>query len=158
MTMIKQSSKPPRLRAKGAETRHLIPFSVALADELYDNEQTALNDMIRHLFYHLLEFYQCMGTEVFDPDRAATSAKSFLILYSDVGKNTADNLWLLKPKFHMFQEMAEFQSRSGGDPSRFWCYSDESFIGVLSKMAFSAGGKRVASTTPRNLIDQYRGQ
>ena len=63
---------------------------------------------------------------------------------------------MIKPKFHMFQELAEWQTDTSGDPSRFWAYADESFVGIMGKVAFSRGGKRLATTTPENVIAKYR--
>ena len=70
----------------------------------------------------------------------------FLALYSELarsaegGDSGENNMYRVYPKFHMFQELAEFQTASSGDPSRFWAYTDESFVGLLGQMAFSRGG------------------
>lgn len=155
--MVKRSGKSPKLRAKGAETRHLVPFSVELCDDLCKNEPTVFHETLLSMFKHLYSFYQRMGKEPFDKRHASESAKSFLLLYAQVSKDTAEDLWKIKPKFHMMQELAEFQTESSGDPSRFWAYADESFVGAVGKIAFSRGGKRLADTTPRNVIAKYRG-
>ena len=49
---------------------------------------------------------------------------------------------------HMFQEMREVQSELLGNPREFWTYKDESFMGVVSSMAYSRGGSATPSTIP----------
>ena len=56
----------------------------------------------------------------------------------------------------MFQELAEYQTGTSGDPSRFWAYADESFVGIIGEIAKSRGGKRAAATTPENVMAKYR--
>ncbi len=156
LEMIKRSSKSPRFRGKGAETRHMVPFAMELSAWMYEQDKSELNQSIKDMFANLLSFYGTMGTEPFDKQRAADSAKNFLMLYADVSKRTAENVWLVKPKFHMFQEMAEYQGNTSGDPSRFWAYADESFVGIIGQIAHSRGGKRCPTTTPENVIAKYR--
>ena len=57
----------------------------------------------------------------------------------------------------MFIHMAEQQSEEIGDPSRFWAYKDEDFVGYVGGMSVARGGKRNALTTPMNVIAKYRG-
>ncbi len=37
----------------------------------------------------------------------------------------ARNVWNVKPKFHMFKDMAPYQSLEMGNPRVFWEYKDE---------------------------------
>ena len=67
-----------------------------------------------------------------------------------------DNLWKLKPKMHIVQEMCEVQSELLGKPREFWTYRDESFMGVVSSMAHSRGGSATASTIPLCVLDTHR--
>ena len=150
--------KKPKFRAKGAETRHLVPFGVELASELFE----AAPDNVKYktiaaMMGHLLAFYQTMGNSPFDSKLAASSAKSFCILYSELSRTShSDRLWKMKPKMHMFSELAEYGAIEIGDPSLFWCYIDEDYVGWISQLAFSRGGKRLAVSTPENVIGRYR--
>ena len=67
-----------------------------------------------------------------------------------------NSTWLVKPKLHLFAEMAFFQSDELGDPSTFWAYNDEDFMGVVSRLAMSRGGGGQADTTPRRVVDKVR--
>ena len=41
--MIKHDKKTPKLRAKGAETRHLVSFGLQLANEMQEHEKNNMN-------------------------------------------------------------------------------------------------------------------
>ena len=43
-----------------------------------------------------------------------------------------------------------------GDPSLFWCYQDEDFVGLLGKVAMSRGGKSLADTVPLRTMQRYK--
>ena len=79
------------------------------------------------------------------------------LLYAATSEITGEQLWQIKPKMHLFIEMAEFQTESSGDPSLFWAYADESFVGLIGQMAMSRGGKRMVTTVPVDVIGKYRG-
>lgn len=155
--MIKRKGKQPKFRGKGAETRHMIPFSLVLSKALVVFSPNSFHKTLLSMSKYLCQFYACMGVRDFVKAAAASYCRRFLLLYSDVSKSTSEGLWEIKPKFHMFQELAEFQTDTAGDPSRFWAYLDESFVGIIAKLGFSRGGKRSVDTTPNNLMDRYRG-
>ena len=158
--MIKQPGKSPRFRGKGAETRHLVPFAVELTTAMakaaggtsvYYNQ---MNDMCKHL----LSFYWTFGIQPYDAKSAAKHARNFCLLFSEFSKKSDDpQHWKIKPKMHMFIHLAENQCFESGDPSRFWCYKDEEFVGIIAKYSASRGGKRIASTIPSNVMASYRG-
>ena len=56
----------------------------------------------------------------------------------------------------MMAELGVFMVHAVGEPSLFWCYLDEDFVGHIGKTAFSMGGKIVASTTPTTVLRKYR--
>ncbi len=53
-------------------------------------------------------------------------------------------------------ELAEYQVMTSGGPSRFGAYADESFVGIIAKIAARKGGKRQFDTTPKTVITKYR--
>ena len=155
--MVKQKSKKPRLRAKGSETRHLVPYGLVLASEIMEAGSTAFTRTLFNLFKHLNAFYNCMGQFPFNKELASNSARQFLLLCGELSRSTSEGLWTIKPKFHLFQELAEYKTYTSGDPSGFWSYADESFVGFVSRIAHSRGGPRLADTTPTNVMMKYRG-
>ena len=64
--------------------------------------------------------------------------------------------WRQKPKIHTFQELAEYQAFELGHPARFWTYRDESFVGVVAKMAASKGGPKNAATAARLTLTRFK--
>ena len=81
------------------------------------------------------------------------------MLYAALSREASandDRYWRMKPKLHMFQELAEFQTADLGQPARFWTYQDESFVGTVAKLAMSRGGmKSVASAAKTTLLRCY---
>ena len=67
-----------------------------------------------------------------------------------------DLFWRQKPKMHLFQELAEYQQLTLGNPRLFWAYMDEDFVGWVATRAKSWGGVRHGATTPKNVLQQYR--
>ncbi len=79
------------------------------------------------------------------------------MIYSDFNKKaTSDKFWRRKPKFHLMIHLAEKQIYESGDPSKFWSYADEDFVGLVGQVGMARGGKRIATTTPQNVMDKYR--
>ena len=88
--MIQRKGKAPKFKAKGAETRHLVPFAYELSLEIAEKEPTALHEAIHEIFKHLLVFYQCFGEMPFNKELASHSARSCLLIYSEVSKMTEE--------------------------------------------------------------------
>ena len=154
--MVRRPGKPPKFQGKGAETRHLIPFTLEVCQALIEFDPCDLNHEILELFRHLNNFYNTFGQDPFPAKQASESCRLFLLLYREINATTTEDLWKVKPKFHMMAELGGYQVNTSGDPSRFWAYADESFVGLLAKIGSSRGGKRKALTTPTNVLTKYR--
>ena len=155
--MIRVDQKPPKLRAKGAESRHLVPCCYELAMDFHKRQRSAHSLTVRGLFEQLSGLYMTMSVEPFDSAACARCSRQFCTLYKDLSKEASDdNLWKLKP--NMVQEMCEVQSEFEllGKPREFWTHRDESFMGVVSSMAHSRGGSATASTIPLRVLDTHR--
>ena len=74
----------------------------------------------------------------------------------EAASNGEEQRWKLKPKAHLFQELAEFQSAQWGNPRNFWTYADEDFVGWVATIARSRGGPKQASTAARRVMERYR--
>ena len=135
-----------------------MPFGVEVAAEMVAAQpDSAVYKAMSDMFVHLLAFYNTFGKQPFDKALAVSSARSLCMLYKQLHVHHAPgDLFALKPKFHLFIELAEWQTEEIGDPSRFWCYQDEDFVGWVAKLATSRGGGRSASTTPTNVVARYR--
>ena len=136
----------------------MVPFGLELAQMvLHESPRSLIYQQIVSLMTHLLTFYMTLGKAPFDKKRAASSARDFCLLYTKLGQRTGyQGVWVIKPKFHLFIELAEYQTSEIGDPSLFRAYMDEDFVGIIGKIVHSRGGAPVATTTPNNMIDKYR--
>ena len=154
----KGDGSAPSLKGKAAESRHLTPFAVHLAQELhlkYDTEHTlhvlqcatALMD-----FYKVLSDWQC--GDVAGLCQVVCSEYSWL---NQEAWLHSKNAWRIKPKFHMFQEMCQFQSFELGNPRGFWEYKDEDFVGWVSKLARRWGGPCTYTCQADSVFLRYRG-
>ena len=148
----------PKLRAKGAETKGCLPFVVTVAIDMAAKRPTdSKYQSIAACASCLFEFYALLDQEVFRADAAAEACRRYCLLYSALSEQASDErYWRKKPKMHMFQELAEFQAYDLGHPARFWCYADESFVGMIAKMAMPRGGPRNAAVSARNILDRFR--
>ena len=155
--MIKLDNKGPRFRGNGAETRHLVLFGYELTSAMQEHLPNTLHLTLEALMKHLMTFYMTFGCVPFGKEVASSSAKNVCLLYSGLSKRAGDpRFWKIKPKMHLFIELAEYQVLEVGDPSKFWTYLDEDFMGVISKYAAARGGGRRASTIPTSVMDKYR--
>ena len=125
---------------------------------MFEASPLPLYKCMADLMRHLLAFYNTFGTSPYDKVAACIAARSFCILYTQLHATIGDpSLWVVKPKFHLFVELAEFGVDEVGDPSLFWTYQDEDYVGWLAKIAKSRGGRRSVATTPTGVIQKYRG-
>ena len=93
-------------------------------------EETTQNLTLMSLMKHLVACYNTFGLVPYNPKLAASSAKSFCLLCADLSKRVADDrFWRIKPNFDLLTELGEMQTQHIGDPSTFWCYADEDFVG-----------------------------
>ncbi len=155
--MIKQDQKMPKLRAKGAETRHVVPFGCLLAQKLHEADPTNHNLTVKNLMDQLCNFYCLMGHDDFDAKAAADCCRKCCLYYGALSQEIGATGWRCKPKMHMWQEMAEFQTVSLGNPRDFWTYKDEDFVGFVAQLAHSRGGGGNSRTVPNHVFARYRG-
>ena len=157
--MVEQDGKSPKFRGKGAETRHLVPFGLILAEKMAAaaGGTSIFYNQLAIMMRHLLAFYQTFTETTFNPKTASNAANQFCQIYAWFNKTaTHEGLWKFKPKFHLFVHLAEDQCLINGNPARFGAFMDEDFVGFIATIAVARGGKRIAITIPVNVIDKYR--
>jgi hypothetical protein len=159
--MIKRDKKPPKLKLKGAETRHVVPFGVLLAAEFAAAPHDSEHNKARHqCLVHLWQLYDAMSTRPFAPAVAAAESRSFLVLLQALREEAESNgqlLWPLRPKCHLVQEMAEFQAVDLHlSPTAFWAYADEDFVGFIAKSSAPTGGPQTSTSLAKRALQRYR--
>ena len=158
--MIRQSGKGPKLRAKGAETRGVVPFALECAIEMNEHCQTTKSLTILQCLSSLMDFYMLMQLDTWHRHVAAAACRKFCILYSALSQQAEKEghplHWRVKPKFHTFCELAEYQTPLLGNPAKYWSYADQDFVGWVAKLAASKGGPKAAATTAKGVLERYR--
>ena len=109
-------------------------------------------------FVKLLDLYNFVAARPYKADAAAEACRHFCLLYKSLApEDPASKLWLLKPKFHMLQELFEFQAPElDASPGTFWAYQDEDFVGWVAKFAGSRGGANNADSAALRTLQRYR--
>ena len=162
LEMIKRDKEPPKLRTKGGETRSLMSFAVQSALTMQRQLDTVHSLTVLKCISALMDFYMLMSLDEWHPEAASKACQDCCLFYKALeeeakakhgGKNV---LWRLKPKIHLFQELAQYQAREMGNPRDWWCYKDEDFVGFLASVARSRGGPKSATTTALAVLQQYR--
>ena len=152
-TMIrKNASSAPKLKAKGAETRKLIPVLVALCYQHLDLtnavEQAAANCMST-----LLECYRALDLQPYDGSVLQQCARRFALLYASLTEHFGDGFsWRVKPKFHLLMHLAQ----SSTNPKEIWCYRDEDFGGAAAAMVRAKGGWNTPASSAMQVLDKFR--
>jgi hypothetical protein len=151
----------PLLRAKAAQTRHIVPFCYALAVKHrigggrdpfrfrpdsrlagHEEEHTLFQVC---LFEGLSEFFQSLEVEPFDPNACKAGMYKYL-----TNLRALNQLWRLdlhtaaerkampyhlRPKCHLCQHLVEDKVPLFGNPKLFWGYRDEDFVGTIKRIA-----------------------
>ena len=154
--MVKQQKKGPKLRAKGAETRHLVPFGVFLAMEINDARQDAHGLLVVRVATSLFELYSLFHQKPIDAQLIGNTCRQLCLLYSSLHDEAAEEiLWKVKPKFHMMIELCEYQVENFGSPEEFWAYRDESFVGFVAEFSRKRGGAANACSSCEAVLNRY---
>ena len=159
LEMIKGQKKAPKLRAKGAETRHLVPFAVLLAEEMAQVRGDTHGITVLRIASNLFDVYNIFSCEPFDAKECAESCRRLCLLYASMNPAAQDDPsqgWRVKPKFHMMCELCEYQAPEFGSPQEFWAYADESFVGFVAEFSHKRGGAANATSTSENVLNRFR--
>lgn len=153
VSMIKQSGKGPKLRARAGEARGLIAFASEIADQKLSDE-CPLEHTAKQCARHLLACYSCLSKLHFDHEVMKSNSRSFCLLYVAL-ETTSPNakFWRVKPKLHLFQELCE---ESGNlCPSQVWSYRDEDFGGGIASLSRRRGGANTPLSTGVNTLTRF---
>jgi hypothetical protein len=140
---LKTSKDWPKLKAKGAPTRHAIKFAKTLAET---HNTGSLHDRRRLAVCTLLDnFYEILDTNpryICDADKAklAPLVQSFIGVYEKLSREALRlhmRRWKMVQNFHMFIHLAEIQIPKFGNARFYWTYSDEDLMKLIKEIALS---------------------
>ena len=160
--MFATKNGKPKLRAKGGECRYLLPFGALLAAEVANKHSTSHNHTVARMFHSLVELQRWVSGDhkPYNGETTSLLCRQCCVLYSALHSEATakgkPNLWDLKPKVHLLQELIEYQSVELGNPRFFWCYRDESWCVFWAKASKRRGGANTVSMTPERFLNRYR--
>ena len=138
LPMIRDGAKTPELKVKAAESRYMLKCIRHILENYMPMDSP--HQQRRYQCVKTIdELYRMMALPVgeFKGMEAAKLVRRFLILNADLGNESLERrvhldsgmlFWRWMPKFHLFSHF-EQQIAVSGNPSRHWCYMDESLIG-----------------------------
>ena len=147
------------MKAKGAETRYLVPFCLGLAYEMWQGSQSDHHHMVFIMVQALHDFYMIMMNGKWHQQEASNQCQIFMDLYKKLhleALSMKQRMWYIKPKFHLFQELVQYQALELGNPRGFWEYKDEDFVGWVATMATRRGGSNTHRVLADKVLNRYR--
>jgi hypothetical protein len=151
-SMLKKNNAFPKLRAKAAESRALVPFGLQLANTYLCS--TEEENTVRLAMQHLFNCYELLSPRTFCAEKMASESKFFCLLYCAL-EQLQPHLFHIRPKLHLWQELTQM-SRSC--PSLFWTYRDEEFGGTAALLSKRRGGSNNPTATAFALLNKFRGK
>jgi hypothetical protein len=148
----KDGGSGPKLRAKAAEARALVPWAAKICSELL-NPASPVDAAIQAATDELLQCYNCLEGAKFSQPKMADSSRRFALQLLSLNSITADRLWRFKPKHHLFQELAEYTTAC---PTLNWTYRDEDFGGSLANLARSRGGRNSPAGVSSSVLNLFK--
>ena len=109
----------PKLNTKGGECRHIVPIVCEISAEHVKIDASVLHSTISAMFAKLLDYQMSLGITPFQHDPCAKACRDRCILYKNICETTPSNVWKMKPKQHLFQELCEHMTPLLGDPSNY---------------------------------------
>lgn len=149
--MIWQPNQPPKLRGKGAEVRYLVPWAKQAAERLLDDDR-GMEAAAKQVCVLLSGCYDALRTDTFDTSVLAERSRKMCLLLVALESVAPFPEWRIKPKLHLFQELAEM---TGTCPSDCWLYRDEDFGGSLAQLSRRRGGHNRPHTTGLTVLTKF---
>ena len=143
--------KAPKLKAKAAEARFLVPYALEAANRLLDATDP-VESTIRQCALHLHLCYECLSQEQYDANALKEHCRRYCLLAVALEQHGPEGRWRIKPKMHMWQELCEM---TAVNPSSTWLYRDEDFGGTLATYSRRRGGSNNPAATGRAVLLKF---
>ena len=175
--ILGKDPKYPFMKAKAAPVRHLAEFCLELAyKHLYGVEggrppfaftarspmhgKTAQHlELMVNVFRGMERYCRSLHSTPFDATMCTDSMLLYLSSLAALNKlwrigrdpTEASRLpWQVRPKCHLMQHLVLDHMKNYGNPSLFWCYRDEDFVGAVKRLC--AKTKNPATLESRVLL------
>ena len=152
-TMLrKDAASAPKLKAKGAETRKLIPILGVLCRKVLDSTRE-LDSAVVACMSLLLQCYAALDVEPSDPNLMEREVRRFALQYVSLRDYYGDNItWRVKPKLHLLLHLSQSSTCS----KDIWCYRDEDFGGATATMVRAKGGHNTPGNSSQVVLDKFK--
>ncbi|MCP3919167.1 MAG: hypothetical protein GY711_26805 [bacterium] len=135
---------------KGAETRAMVPFVVALSrDSLRASPHDAHRETRHACVRGLAAFYDSLRAEPFIAESTRNATHTCIVAFAELhamarapGAPRPPG-WHFIPKVHLAQELGETQVFELGNPRDWWCYRDEAFMGEVKAICHNTRHPRI---------------
>ena len=145
---------------KAANTRNLLPFLNHLANE-YFAAHGAYASSVRKVFASLMTIERILySSEMFLSDEEKANFQAAFLrlgrhwqLLRALSAEAHENLWQITPKVHIAQHFPEQANLI--NPTATQCYSEESLIGVMTKIWQAAARGPYDAVIQRKTLNRY---
>ena len=151
---IRTSKNWPKLKAKGAASRHIAEFALLLARRhLLDASERGRKAFA--VAQCLVNFYRIIEDEGQYLSAGAKASipklgRQLCVLYAQLAREAfedGERFWKMNPKLHLFLHLCEWLvPELGLNPRQYWTYGDEDVVGQLVEVARSCHVRTLAST------------
>ena len=137
LARLRSSSGYPKLKVKGAATRHMASFTLELAARhcAGPSDRCVLGVVLTLAeIYHILE-EEGMFLSGAAKTRWPELARQFHLLYNRLSREALAQVpvvkeWKMSPKMHLFIHLMEY-------PRGYWTYADEDLVGAMVEVSRS---------------------
>ena len=154
LSMLVQPKKPPKLRSKGAEARHLVPFGAELALR-HLQQDNAYEAKVIKIAVQLDRLYSYLDLAHFSAAGMADASEQLASQWVELEACSPGKAWRVKPKLHLVLELCCDTALRHGSPTLYWCYKDEDAGGRSAKAAARRGGKQTAPSAARQVLLRF---
>lgn len=152
-----QPKKAPKLRGKAAVIRGLVPVLDCIVQRHVTERSTVHQQTVAAVMGLLAKAYTQL--DVFDAEVLDATATKLGLLVVALETEESEGLgrknWAVKPKLHLFMELATFLCKERGNPRFFWVYTDETNGGIIRCIGTRRGGKNSSSGTAFNMLTKW---
>jgi len=149
---LRSTSSWPKLKAKAAAIRNLVPFAVELCSRF--NSGSVHDTRRLELVRDLALFYDTLRDEGRILSQRARNimfrvGTTIPTLYAHLAAEAASNnvkAWKIVPKHHLFQHLCLHQAHRFGNPRFYWTYADEDMVGHMMEVAKSCHPSTLTQT------------
>ena len=151
--MLRRSgTSPPKLTAKGAESRNLAAVAVQIAGKYFTDASKPEDQAMRCCTQHLLDCYAALKTDPYDRAKMMVSGRLFASQAVALEACFADGVFRrTKRKMHLFMHLVKLESC----PATICCYREEHYGGSAAQAVRSKGGKNTAQSSSQQVLDKF---